>query len=72
MNLSWTHVHLLLNHFPIVGADDLQHRHGPQEPPPEAGQLQDLLSDRILVIPVYDSGTQAYATMATVRGDACP
>jgi disulfide bond formation protein DsbB len=70
MNLSWTHVHLLLNHFPIVGAMvaliifiiGMARKIRPLK---QASYWLFILM-ALLAIPVYYSGTQAYATVESL------
>lgn len=70
MNLSWAHVHLLLNHFPIIGTIAaliifivgwLRH----SRPLKQASYWTFFLM-ALLAIAVYYSGTQAYATVESL------
>jgi uncharacterized membrane protein len=70
MTLSWTHVHLLLNHFPIVGKIfallifiiGMARKNRPLK---QASYWIFFLM-ALLAIPVYYSGTQAYATVESL------
>lgn len=70
MNLSWTHVHLLLNHFPIIGAiaaliifivGAIR-----QSRPVKQTSYWIFFLMALLAIPVYYSGTQAYAMVESL------
>lgn len=70
MNLSWAHIHLLLNHFPIIGTIAaliifivgwLRH----SRPLKQASYWTFFLM-ALLAIAVYYSGTQAYATVESL------
>jgi uncharacterized membrane protein len=70
MNLSWTHVHLLLNHFPIVETlvaliifiIGMARKSRPLK---QASYWLFFLM-ALLAISVYYSGTQAYATVESL------
>jgi uncharacterized membrane protein len=70
MNLSWAHVHLLLNHFPIIGTIAaliifivgwLRHSR-----PLKQVSYWTFFLMALLAISVYYSGTQAYATVESL------